>query len=63
MIGVASLRLLVFVSDEEGTKCYKNKDLGEYEANIYYCPDENKPECCEKDEEFTCCEKKSKHTL
>ncbi|XP_076472157.1 uncharacterized protein LOC143301626 [Babylonia areolata] len=38
------------------TKCYRNEEIGDKEGNVYFCPDDDKPECCEQDLEFTCCE-------
>ncbi|KAL8592074.1 hypothetical protein ACOMHN_032544 [Nucella lapillus] len=45
------------------TKCFKNDGLGDVEGNVYYCYGDEKPECCEKESEFTCCESEgSKNT-
>ncbi|KAL8614424.1 hypothetical protein ACOMHN_007760 [Nucella lapillus] len=38
------------------TKCFKNDGLGDAQGNVYYCYGDEKPECCEKESEFTCCE-------
>ncbi|KAK7473546.1 hypothetical protein BaRGS_00035207 [Batillaria attramentaria] len=45
------------------TKCYKNEDLGEAEGNVYYCYGDEKPECCEQDSAFTCCETSTSKNL
>lgn len=34
------------VNAEEGVKCHRNKDLGDRPANVYYCKDIEKSQCC-----------------
>ncbi|WAR03122.1 hypothetical protein MAR_009680 [Mya arenaria] len=51
------------ITDVHGTKCYRNEDIGEIPANVYYCSEGEKTECCEEDEQFTCCEPQAKKTL
>lgn len=34
------------VNAEEGVKCHRNKDLGDRPANVYYCKDLEKSQCC-----------------
>ncbi|ESO83287.1 hypothetical protein LOTGIDRAFT_169507 [Lottia gigantea] len=43
----------------EEKKCLKNDIFGDREGNTYFCPNDlsEYTECCEKDREFTCCEK------
>ncbi|ELT87468.1 hypothetical protein CAPTEDRAFT_223189 [Capitella teleta] len=46
------------------TKCYKDKTLGDaFESNVYECEIGGSTECCEVDQQFTCCEPEGSHTL
>ncbi|KAL8579889.1 hypothetical protein ACOMHN_060743 [Nucella lapillus] len=38
------------------TKCFKADTLGEKEGNVYYCSNDQKPDCCQRNSDFTCCE-------
>ncbi|XP_029656465.1 uncharacterized protein LOC115230408, partial [Octopus sinensis] len=50
---------------DEGVKCLKAEELGDRPANVYYCPDPEKPRCCQPEGgvEYTCCEEKTKEDL
>lgn len=58
---VNTLALLLFCLCVSGvrcaTTCFKNQALGDVEGNVYYCYGDEKPECCEENSLFTCCEK------
>ncbi|ESO84702.1 hypothetical protein LOTGIDRAFT_236192 [Lottia gigantea] len=58
-----SLQVLDVYSEEN--KCFRNEIFGDRDGNVYYCPNpENEyTECCEKDQEFTCCQKNSEKNL
>ena len=44
-------------------RCLKDEDLGTaYATNVYYCEDPNKPVCCQRNDEHTCCEDDNKKT-
>ncbi|XP_033752207.1 uncharacterized protein LOC117336004 [Pecten maximus] len=45
------------------TKCYRDELVGDREGNVYHCEDPGKPECCEENLEFTCCQTQSTKTL
>lgn len=49
-------RTLCLISDITAVECLKDEALGDVDGNKYYCEDESKPECCEMNESFTCCE-------
>ena len=44
------------------TKCYKNEQLGDAEGNVYHCYGDEKPDCCQQNSEFTCCESNDSKT-
>ncbi|XP_014778511.1 uncharacterized protein LOC106875063 [Octopus bimaculoides] len=52
------------VSDK-GVKCQKVKELGDRPPNVYYCPEPEKPRCCQPEGgvEYTCCEEKTTEDL
>ncbi|XP_070184254.1 uncharacterized protein [Littorina saxatilis] len=53
--------LCVGLISSDATKCFRSEDLGNAEGNVYHCY-EDKPDCCEQDSEFTCCEAESSKT-
>ncbi|XP_046546081.1 uncharacterized protein LOC124256167 [Haliotis rubra] len=50
------LILQLYIDVVWGKQCLKNQQLGDVTGNTYQCEDATKPECCEKDSSFTCCE-------
>ncbi|XP_021353928.1 uncharacterized protein LOC110450635, partial [Mizuhopecten yessoensis] len=46
-----------------GVKCYRDEQVGDREGNLYYCDQPDKPECCEENQEFTCCQTQSSKTM
>ncbi|KAL5006351.1 hypothetical protein ScPMuIL_015157 [Solemya velum] len=45
------------------TKCLKDETVGDRSGNVYYCDDPTKPECCEQQLEYTCCELETTRNL
>jgi len=39
-----------------GKKCLLDETVPEYSANVYYCEDPVKTECCIVDQQGSCCE-------
>ncbi|XP_060072365.1 uncharacterized protein LOC132552233 [Ylistrum balloti] len=54
---------ICILGGESSTKCYRDELVGDREGNVYHCEDPDKPECCEEDQEFTCCQTQSSKTL
>ncbi|XP_069131999.1 uncharacterized protein [Argopecten irradians] len=57
------LIFICFLGGVSGTKCYRDELVGDREGNVYHCNEPDKPECCEENQEFTCCQTQSSKTL